>query len=244
MQLRNVDIKNEPKIITSPPTNESNVPWRFLISKIPVVNADAPKAASTAQQAPMVRFNDLPLYSPMLVLCAKDKTKEYEKKLLHKKVYPYITKYRKHTLDTMKLFMTPIMVEVFKIGYDVRNKKNKFIEYMRDPDNLQMRRAIFASGTVGGFTLVSRTRYITRRIFWGSIGALYSGWLCFPKETDVAVRKISHTLGTTMVTLASKFCGMNLSLDRGRLPCFKDICIPEENYALVMKECNDKKLKK
>lgn len=242
MRLRKVTIKNEPKIITSPATvtksKISDVLWRFVISKIPVVSAEAPKAEQP--QLTAMRYTDLPLYVPIIPVT--ERTKDHEIKVLHRKIDPYVTEYRKLIFNSMRDYMSPINEEVCKIFCKVSNTKSKFKEYMRHPDNLQMRKAIVASGTVAGLALGARGPYLTRRIFWGAAGALFTGWLCFPKETDVAVRQISYKFATTSTTLLSKFCNTTYRIEKDRLPCFRDICIPTEKYHIVRKDCNKKEL--
>lgn len=237
MRRRTITIKNEPRIITASQTvtkaktSDNNIPWGFVNKKfVPVVNASAPPD-NTHPQLARLKFTDLPLYVPILPLCKTEKIKDHEVKILHRKVYPYVVEYRKQIIDTITNLMNQVCDEMCKATELATDQKNKFKEYMRHPDNLQMRSAVFASGTIAGFAIGSRKYYLTRGIFWGSVGALFTGWLCFPKESDIAVREISYKVGTTLAMLLSKFCNKTYTIENERLPCFQHICIPTDEYA-------------
>lgn len=235
MRQRKVIIQNEPRvIIVSPVTTKSrirngNTPWKFVISNIiPIVNADTPPGCPVPPN-PRIKFTDLPLYVPILPLCETEKPKAHEVKLLHRKVYPYVSECRKQLFDDICIMLNPICEQIRKVIDDTVDKKNKFKEYMRHDDNLLMRQAVLVSGTAAGFILGSR-KYITKRIFWGIIGALFTGWLCFPKESDIAVREISYKLATILALLVSKFCNKTFKIENDRVPCFKNICEPTNEY--------------
>lgn len=241
MRRRRIFIKNEPTIIIASQTttktmikpkaniSDSNVQCRFAFKNIiPVVNAIAPPDSSPPQLT-SVKFSDLPLYVPILPLCKTEVTKDHEVKLVHKTVYPYVAAYRKEMLNTISCIIEPICEIMCNVTEDVIAKKNKFKKYMRHPDNLLLRQAVFTSGTAAGLVLGSKT-YAIRRIFWGIVGALFTGWLCFPKETDSAIRQISYKTSTILPVLLSKFCNQTYSSGTDQSPCFKDICIPTNEY--------------
>lgn len=248
MRRRTVTIKNEPRIITAPPTmtkaktSDSNIPWGVAIKNvIPVVYADAPDSSLPPST---MKFTDLPLYVPILPLCKTEKTKDHEIKYLHKKVYPYVKECREQLFDTIANLTDPISCIMCNVICNAKNRKNKFKLYMRHPDNLQMRKAVFVSGTVAGFALGARKNNVTGGVFWGVVGALFTGWLCFPVETDIAVREISYKIGTILAVLLSKFCNKTYSLENDRLPCFKNICVPTHEYYIGNKDCEQKKVSK
>lgn len=246
MQGRRVIIKNETKIISDPSTttkeniNESNYGWRFAFKNIiPVVNADK-QANDSHPQHTRIKFSDLPLYVPILPLYKIEKVKDHEVKLVHKTVYPYVVKYRKEMYDTVCNVTCLICDGYCNVVEDVVDKKNKFVEYIRHPNNLLMRRAVFAFSILAGYSYGNKTKHITKKIFVVTLAAAYSGLLCFPKETDQYIRNSSDAVSRLLIRLVNLWCGSTYSC-REKMSCPADM--PTAKLAIISynKHCEKRK---
>ncbi|XP_030020400.2 uncharacterized protein LOC115440294 [Manduca sexta] len=203
------------------------------ISLLPVVEAAAPAKpyhCPPKKPAPM-KYTDLPLYtSPHyeykdyvenIHSCPKAKTKLVQECLL-----PHVKSWRKCSQDyycSLKCSLKEMKNEACET---IRNSKREFKRMMRDPENLAIRRAIVLLGTTTGFLLGSG-RNVSRRIFYTGVGALASGALCFPKETDEAFRTLSYHTAKAGLAFYNLLCGKEIVL-RERLLCKEDLPPPPQ----------------
>lgn len=249
---RRTIIKNEPRIISGPSAKvninitDINVPWGIMLTQfiIPVVLADT---TSECPPPPKLKYTDLPMYDNSLDDTEEERRKsqeyykDFNQKIIHRKLNPYITEYRKEAFNAAKTLMDPLSKKIQNIINEIVDKKIKFKEYMRHPDHLQLRTSVVASGTAAGIAFGSKNSQVTRSIFWGTIGALFAGWLCFPKETDIAVRQMSYNFATVITLLLGVINNKTYRFEKEKLPCFEKVCVPVDEYYMGSKDCNKKK---
>lgn len=214
------------------------------LSLIPVVEAAA-KPEEAPKRPPKMKYKDLPIYE-----CPHNAYKDYleEKskcpkanvKILQTYLFPKVSNYRKGWADSIKEFNKDAKELRDDACAEICKKKKEFITFMRCRDNLMIRQAVVAASTATGF-YVGRGAGIIRRLLCSTVGALASGALCFPKETDEIFRDASFQVGKLGLTLFNGFCGMHLAL-RERIPCQDEMRPPPPPRPASEKNiCDDKK---
>ncbi|CAH0599813.1 unnamed protein product [Chrysodeixis includens] len=194
-------------------------------SIFPTVKAAAPPGAAPAKPPPM-KYKDLPIYeSPHYEY--KDYVEDKKKnpraniKLAHQYLYPKVRCFRREWTESfleLKKDFGEIMSDACA---HFCKKKKEFKKYMRDSENMAVRQAVVAFGSLTGY-YVGSGRGIPRRLFCTSLGALAAGALCFPKETDEIFREVSYRAAKTALALFNTTCGQNITM-RERLPCPRDM---------------------
>lgn len=197
------------------------------LSLIPVVHAAKPE--ESPKKPPPMKYKDLPIYeSPHYEY--KDYVEDKKKcpkanvKLLHQYLYPKVRSCRKSWCESLCDFAKDFGELKDDACAAILKKQREFKKYMRCPDNAPLRQGVVALGTIVGYYIGSG-RGIPRRLFFTSIGALASGALCFPKETDEIFRNVSFQIGKLALTVLNITCHKNFSM-RERLPCPDDLPPP------------------
>ncbi|XP_026742174.1 uncharacterized protein LOC113504200 [Trichoplusia ni] len=194
-------------------------------SLFPTVKAAKPGDAAPEKPPPM-KYKDLPIYeSPHYEY--KDYVEDKKKnpraniKLMHQYLYPKVRSVRKEWTESI-LELKKDFGEIMSDACAHLNKKKKeFKKYMRDSENVAVRQAVVALGSVTGYYAGSG-RGIPRRLFYTSLGALAAGALCFPKETDEIFREVSYRAAKSVLALYNTTCGKNITM-RERIPCPRDM---------------------
>lgn len=191
------------------------------------------------QKPPPMRYTELPIYdSPHSNYNENQenvhKCKEFKHKIVQRAILPYVKRYRCIVCDIFNevdewFNWIKCQITIAFETYTLSTKK--FLSYMRDNKNLDLRKAVVAFGTATGFVFGSRNYYLLRNLSFGVLAALFTGWLCFPKETDKIIRNCSHYIGTNIVYFINYFCGgdrdkIKLEKRNPLLPCLKDVCEP------------------
>ncbi|PZC84787.1 hypothetical protein B5X24_HaOG203777 [Helicoverpa armigera] len=196
---------------------------------VPVVKAADKPAESTPQKPPPMKYEDLPIYeSPHYeykdYMASKKACPKANVKILQTYLYPKVKSYRKSWVDSLE----ELKKDVGEMKADAcacYNKKKKEIKtYLRAPENSGIRQAFVVAGAATGYYLGSG-RGIPRRIFYTSLGALASGAVCFPKETDELFRNMSYNFAKMAIAFYNKTCGKNYSL-REKMPCPDEVPPP------------------
>ncbi|KAJ8707077.1 hypothetical protein PYW08_011211 [Mythimna loreyi] len=181
------------------------------LSLIPVVHAAAlePK---TPQKPPKMKYKDLPIYeSPHYeykdYLEDQKKCPKANEKILQNYLYPKVKSYRQNWADRIRDFNKDAK-ELIDDGMKVvKKKKNEWVSYLRSPDNLLVRQAILATGTITGF-IAGRGAGVLRRLFGTTVGVLATGAVVFPKETDEQFKEAIDFTHFMAAELLNKICGI------------------------------------
>ncbi|KAL0859193.1 hypothetical protein ABMA27_011011 [Loxostege sticticalis] len=208
-------------------------------SSIPVVYAA--EVEEIPKKPPKTKYKELPIYtSPHYdykdYLECKDKCPDRNVKLLQQALLPYVTKAREMSVDAYCSFSEFFRCKRKVYCKSLCDSKDDFKKTMRDPNNLQMRQGVVAGGTLAGF-LLGGGGGIPRRVFFTSIGALATGSLCFPKETDETFRNVAYHVGTYILVAYNLACKKDFAL-RERLPCKDDLPPEPKPYKRI---CSEKK---
>lgn len=172
----------------------------ITLAILPVIFA----AQCELEKPPLMKYTDLPIYdAPHYEYNESQanthKCKQTKQKIVYSALEPYVTRYRCCITEVFEEWfdwfdcVIRTAITVFKF------RKDKFLCYMRDDKNLEMRKAVVALGSVAGFALGSTNFYLTRNLFFGVLAGLFTGWLCFPTETDALLRKVSYYVGKQIV---------------------------------------------
>lgn len=157
------------------------------------------------EKSHLMKFTDLPLYD-----CPEDEDQEdegiccdVEPKIIQSIIYPYVQLYRclvSFMFEHLYCWITYIVCSIYE-AFKVRIYK--IVTYMRDDENIDLRRKFTAFGTAAGILYGSRYYYVFGNIFFGGLAALLVGWLCFPKEIDIIIRNISYAIATNVVNFVN-----------------------------------------
>lgn len=193
------------------------------------------------EKPPPMRYTELPIYdSPHAKY--KDsqdnkahKCQKHKQKIVQEALEPYVTHYRclvNYVFCEVNEWFDWIKCEVTTTFEALKFRGKKFVSYMRDDKNFDLRRAFVAFGSATGFVFGSRNYYLSRNLSFGVLAALLTGWLCFPKDTDMLLRSCCYYIGTKIVCFINFVCGsadgQEIKLEKRSplLPCLKDICEP------------------
>lgn len=234
--------QNPYNLCTEDQSNDKNIQFRSFIPVVLAVSEEskASKPETEPKKPPRMKYTDLSIYnSPHSKYKEyqedKGKSVEYKEKLLHNWLYSYVKQYR-HTLSDrlgiVEWFQcTGCAAEDTYSAMQISG--NRFLTYMRDENNTHLRKAVIAIGTTTGAILGSTKFYLSRNIFFGILAGLFTGWLCYPQETDKLLRNYSGPLANIIVRLLN-LTGMNIKLEKkDSVPCMTDLC---KTYA---KDCSD-----
>ncbi|KAI5643669.1 hypothetical protein NE865_04260 [Phthorimaea operculella] len=165
---------------------------------VPTVQAAAkPKLIDdTPKKPPKMKYKDLPLYENPHSRYKDYLVDEDEKclgdnpKLLQCAALPIVSKWRRTTQSAL----TDVTGFIKESARDLKNtvvkQKSCFINCIRN-EELYKRRATVILGTAAAYIIAARrTPLYYPRLFWSSVAAVTTGWLCFPKETDIVVREV------------------------------------------------------
>ncbi|XP_028159718.1 uncharacterized protein LOC114352327 [Ostrinia furnacalis] len=196
-------------------------------SLIPVVHAAKPP--EPPKKPPKMKYKDLPIYSSPHYdykdyVESKDKCPDRNVKLVHRALLPHVKSLRQKSIEAYCSACCSLRCTFGDMRNSINDSKREFKKTMRDPCNLQMRRGVVAAGTLAGY-LLGGGGGIPRRAFFTSLGALATGSLCFPKETDEIFRNVAYHTAKVALTLYNATCRKDFAL-RERLPC-KDELPPE-----------------
>lgn len=242
------------KYIDTYPSNKKNTKRTLellpTLSILPVILA----INRAPEKPPPMKYTDLPIYESPHANYKEDqenvyKCKENKEKIVQKMLQPYIKPYRR--------FIICIFGEVgewFNYGKcqvtttldGIKFSTDKFISYMRDDKNFDLRKAVVAFGTATGFVFGSINCYLLRNFFFGVLAALFTGWLCFPKDTDKLIRNRAYSIGKIIEELINGFCGTDgqFKFERKRLPCLKDVCEPTVSDWKELPRCKRERLER
>lgn len=205
---------------------------------------------------PPMKYTDLPIYDAPHCKYKEHQEcirtcKEQKQKIVQKSLQPYVKRYR--------CFITCIFGEIedwfnyakclvtTTLG-GLKYSMDKFLCYMRDDKNLDLRKAVVAFGAATGFVFGSKNYYVSRNFSFGILAALFTGWLCFPEETDMLIRNGGYYIGKKIEELINCFCGADGQVKfekRGPLlPCLQDVCIPAESYSKERAVCERERLER
>lgn len=194
---------------------------------IPTVNAAAPPPPP--QKPPKMKYTDLPLYtSPHNdYQVYKEDAKmaqcpDAKRKVLHEKIYPRVKAYRKEISQNYKDVVAEFISMKKEATASIRAKIKEKVSYMRSPDNLTQRQACVGVGALTGYILSRKYSLVTPKLFYTTAGVLATGALCFPEETDEAVRTAGYYGTNLCIWMYNGFCNKGYSL-RQRMPCSSDL---------------------
>lgn len=154
-----------------------------------------------------MRFQELPIYEqpfadyydyqnvPMRRRCSKVRP-------IYDKLFPHVHNTRKQIQDQAVSLQTGFKDKILNIcTCDLQKQFSKFRTYLTDPENITVRQGIVTSLILGGFHFGNRQNYLTKKLFFATVGALFGGCLCFPTETDKLVRQFTYTAITNLSNL-------------------------------------------
>ncbi|GBP15684.1 hypothetical protein EVAR_5374_1 [Eumeta japonica] len=174
---------------------------------IPTVKAAPPP---TPEKPPPMKRSELPIdkkphcdyneYQDTLKLCP-----EFETKIINGIVYPYVCEYRRSLQDGAIATYEASMKGTKALACAVSAAKKDLKEYMKSPENVQLRTCVTVGGVITGF-LSAYNKGIPKKLLFSGIGLLATGAMCFPKETDEGFRKFCYHLGTFFLSFANFAC--------------------------------------
>lgn len=204
------------------------------LTLIPVVEAAKPE--DVPKRPPPMKYKDLPVYaSPHTeykdYIEEQGKCPERKIKLVHRFLFPHVKCVRKEACKNICDARCQIKKTCKDLCCSIDKSKNDVLKIMRDPANLNIRRAIVASGMATGY-LIGRSGGVPRKIFCTSLGGLFTGAMCFPKETDEIFRTTMYHTGKVIISFYNIACKKRY-IYKERIPCRTDVppCPPPNPQA-------------
>lgn len=124
---------------------------------------------------------------------------------------------------------------------NIEKRVGNFRKYMKDPENINIRKGFVSLLTLTGFHFGNRQNHLTKKMFFATVGALFGGWLCFPTETDEIVRDFSYKAVTNICKVLNRGTDTNFA---GRPIMSRDLPKPDNNCPVCgrniveTRECN------
>lgn len=193
---------------------------------------------------PDMRYSELPLY------CSPHRDyNEYMQytwcnshcscPILQRLVYPYVRQARISIEKKAKESNIYLSENLCVVRYMVAATLCEVQEHMRNPCNRVKAKACVALSTATGVVLGYKKGYL-KAIFYGGLGALASGTLSFPKETDIVFRNVCHATWSMMIQGHNIFAGKeNCEKETYPYPNTTPKC-PEEEVICCPKNANRK----
>lgn len=206
------------------------------------------EADSIPKKPSDMRYTDLPIYcSPHRdyneYLYSTWYRPECNSQTLQRIIYPYVRQARMNIQSKLKEGRQHISETLCVLRCITATRICKVREHLRDPSNRVKAKTCVALSTATGVVLGSR-KGLLRAIFYGGLGALASGSLCFPRETDMAFRRACHTTWSLVRGGYNIFEGKH-NCENGKYPCPNRIprC-PEEDIFCEAKSADCNKARK
>lgn len=149
------------------------------------------------KKPPEMRYSELPLYTSPHQEYKESMydtwyCRDYKSHTLQTILFPYVREAR----ITIQCKISEVRERMLQSLCDLRlvtdSSMCRVQEHMRDPCNKMQAKTFVALSTATGVVLGSKRGFL-RAMFYGCLGALTSGALCFPKETDFAFRNACYT---------------------------------------------------
>lgn len=188
------------------------------------------------EKPPPMRYSELPIYNSPHANYKENqenpnKCRKYKQKKGHKMLQPYITYYRCCITNVFEKMFNWTECQV-RINYDAcKLSMDKFLSYMRDDKNIELRKTVVAIGSAAGFVFGPKNYNLLRNISFGVLAALFTGWLCFPEETDILLRNVAYYVATNVVyyinyAYSSEKYDIKVEKRRPLLPLLENLCKP------------------
>lgn len=210
-------------------TNNKKTSQFLTLCVIPVILA----IHGECEKPPLMKYTELPLYDrphSKYNEHQEEENKCYDDQphKLHNLIYPYVKLYRCLITYILENIFEQVKCQVLNTNEGFKIRINKCISYMRDDENLYLRTVFTAVGSAAGFLFGFRD-YILRNIVFGVLAASFTGWLCFPNETDRIIRDSSFCVASTVVDFINLVWGndrdiIKLNKWNALSPCSRDLC--------------------
>lgn len=191
------------------------------------------------EKPPLMKYTDLPIYdAPHCIYKEsqenRDKCPKCQQKLT-RVLISHVKRYRCCITKTFEDWFDWAECQVSNAVNAFRLRKGKFLCYMRDDKNLNLRKVVVALGIATGIVFGSKNYYLLRNLPSGILVALFTGWLCFPEDTDRFLRHISYYVAKTIVNCLNYCFGdqcQKIPFERRSplIPCLKD-CFESTVYS-------------
>ncbi|XP_045508115.1 uncharacterized protein LOC123703947 [Colias croceus] len=190
----------------------------------PVVEAAKPDP--TPKCPPPMKYKDLPLYtSPHYEYKVyqedQQKCPKHNVPILQEYLLPTVKSYRSDTQKSLCQIKCGFANAWVQLKSEMADHDRNFKKFMRDPNRLAMRQGIVAFGLISGYYMASK-RGIPSRIVGTTLGGLFAGAMCFPKETDELFRGMLYSGGKFAIGVYNRVFGGDIAL-RERLACRDDL---------------------
>lgn len=195
-----------------------------LISK---VDAACVHAATLIEPKPKkppdMKSTDLPLYDSPHKNYKDHIEDKYDcpksnKKVLHSLLLPYVRCFRTKAETILSEARCDVKCTQNELRCDFRKARRRVRDYLQDPQNIGVRTSMVALGAGVGYYFGSR-KSLLRRLFSTSLGAAVPGMICFPTETDAAIRGVCWNAGKVWVFLCKNVMNRDGCDLRGKIPC-------------------------
>lgn len=214
------------KMCVVPKINATNNKNRLAKEPAVLTPHKSSETISIPNRPPNMRYSDLPIYgSPHReyneYLHSTWYRPECSAQTLQKIIYPYVRLARINIQTKAKETRQHVSESLCVLRYMATRGICEIREHLRNPCNKVKAKTCVALSTAAGIVLGSR-KGVLRAIFYGTIGALASGTLCFPRETDIAFRNVCHATWSLIKGGYNIFEGKN-NCKKQTYPCPKRI---------------------
>lgn len=156
-----------------------------------------------------IRFQELSVYEQFQADCDDRKMRSHlNYRPIYDKLFPYVRSTRKQMQDQVATLRTKFVQKILNVyASELKIYICCFKTFMTDAENLKVRQGLVSFFVLTGFHFGNRQNHLSKKLFFGTLGALFGGALCFPTETDKIVREVSYNAVTNINKLLEKYCG-------------------------------------
>lgn len=120
---------------------------------------------------------------------------------IYDKLFPYVRSGRKEVQKQVAYLHANVIPRILNVcTCDLKENYRTCRTYMTNPENIKLRQGFVSFLAFTGFHFGNRQNHFTKKLFFGTLGALIGGVLCFPTETDVIVRQVGYFAVTNLCT--------------------------------------------
>lgn len=141
-------------------------------------------------------------------------------------IYPFVRQARISIQNKAKESRRNLSENLSVLRYMIAATTNEIQDHLRNPCNRVKAKACVAMSTATGVVLGSK-KGLLRAIFYGGLGAMASGMLCFPKEMDIILTNVYQETWSMITQASNTVTGKNKTY-----PCPKIVpkCPEEDGY--------------
>lgn len=186
----------------------------LLPNIIPVVQSadkEDEKGKKEAEKYQAIAVKDLPVYDDAYSDYKDESTEvkdcDVNKLIIHEPLLPYISDLRVQFMGHVNRFKQNTIDGLYAGKDYYFYYLKEFHQYVRSPERLRYRQATVVTAGMTGYLIACKNhRGPFRRCLYTTLGLLWAGILCFPKETDQICRDLAYNTGQVLMVMYRYGC--------------------------------------